>query len=243
MPEGPSIIILKEEVQIFKGKKVIEVSGNSKIDQQRLLNGKVIDFKSWGKHFLICFKGFTVRVHFLLFGTYRVNEVKSTPPRLHLQFQKGELNFYACSIRIIDEPLNEIYDWTADIMNEKWDPKRAIKKLKDQPDSRVLDVILDQNIFSGAGNIFKNEVPFRIKVHPMSRIGALPPSKLKALVNETHQYSFDFYGWKKQFVLKKNWLAHTKRTCPRCKIPLIKEYLGKTSRRTFYCKKCQVLYE
>ncbi len=29
MPEGPSIVILKEIVQNFKGKKVIEVDGNS----------------------------------------------------------------------------------------------------------------------------------------------------------------------------------------------------------------------
>jgi endonuclease-8 len=30
MPEGPSIVILKEEVHPFKGKKILEVSGNSK---------------------------------------------------------------------------------------------------------------------------------------------------------------------------------------------------------------------
>jgi endonuclease-8 len=32
MPEGPSIVILKEEVQVFKGKKILSISGNSKID-------------------------------------------------------------------------------------------------------------------------------------------------------------------------------------------------------------------
>ena len=43
MPEGPSIVILKEEVQAFTGKKIITVSGNSKkIDINRLLNKKVI---------------------------------------------------------------------------------------------------------------------------------------------------------------------------------------------------------
>ena len=38
MPEGPSIVILKEEVQAFKGKKILNVSGNSKIDYQQLQN-------------------------------------------------------------------------------------------------------------------------------------------------------------------------------------------------------------
>jgi len=79
MPEGPTIVILKEEVHDFTGQKVVSVAGNSKIDQSRLINQTVISFKSWGKHFLICFEGFSLRIHFLLFGTYRVNERKEAP--------------------------------------------------------------------------------------------------------------------------------------------------------------------
>ena len=95
MPEGPSIIILKEEVESFIGKKIMKVEGNSKLDIQRLSEKKIIDFKSWGKHFLICFKDFTVRIHFMLFGSYRINGQKESAPRLRLIFEKGEINFYA----------------------------------------------------------------------------------------------------------------------------------------------------
>ncbi len=76
MPEGPSIILVKEAVTQFTGKKIIAVSGNCKIDQTLLLYKKIIEFKSWGKHFLICFKGLTLRVHFLMFGSYSINEKK-----------------------------------------------------------------------------------------------------------------------------------------------------------------------
>ena len=55
MPEGPSIVILKEAADPFTGKKIIAVSGNSKMDSGRLKDQTVIAFKSWGKHFLICF--------------------------------------------------------------------------------------------------------------------------------------------------------------------------------------------
>jgi endonuclease-8 len=99
MPEGPSIVLLKEEVVQFTGKKITSVSGNSQIDHGRLLNKKIIDFKSWGKQFLICFKGFTLRIHFLMFGTYRINERKDKPVRLNLTFTEGEINFYTCSIK------------------------------------------------------------------------------------------------------------------------------------------------
>ena len=92
------------------------------------------------------------------------------------------------------------------------------------------------------GNIIKNEVLFRIRVHPLSTVGALPAAKLRELVAQARQYSFDFYEWKKQYVLKKHWLAHTKRTCPRCDIPFTKAHLGRTRRRSFFCENCQVRY-
>lgn len=242
MPEGPSIVILKEAVQTFKGQKVIAVGGNTKIDKQRMGGQQVIDFKSWGKHFLICFPSFSIRIHFMLFGSYRVNEEKETPPRLSLQFENGKLNFYACSVQPIELPLDELYDWTSDVLNEGWNPKKAKQKLKSLPDMLVCDALLDQQIFAGVGNIIKNEVLYRIFVHPKSTIGKLPVKQLNLLIKEARNYSFDFLEWKKQYVLKKHWLAHTKRTCMRCNIPLIKEYLGKTNRRSFFCNSCQVLY-
>ena len=242
MPEGPSIVILKEQVQEFKGRKIIEVSGNSKIDYQQLKNKTIIDFKSWGKHFLVCCKGVTLRVHFMLFGSYRINEKKETPARLSLQFKEGEINFYACSLKIFDEDPNEIYEWSGDVMNDEWNPSNAKKKLKEIPETLVADALLDQHIFAGVGNIIKNEVLWRIKVHPKTKIGDLPTKKLNELIKEARNYSFDFLKWKKEFVLKKHWCIHTKKMCPRCDIQAIKEYVGKTNRRTFFCNNCQVLY-
>ena len=242
MPEGPSIVILKELVQEFKKKKVLKIGGNTKVDLSSLTNQKIIDFKSFGKNFFICFKTASIKIHFMLFGSYRVNERKQAPSRLSLYFQKGELNFYACSVKLIEDDLDNIYDWSADVMNENWDAARARRKLKKIPGTLVCDALLDQSIFAGVGNIIKNEVIFRIKVHPKTRVGDLPSKKLTELIKEARQYSFDFLDWKKQYVLKRHWLVHTKKICPRDGSTIIKEYLGKTNRRTFFCTTCQVLY-
>src|SRR4051812_4579415 len=101
MPEGPSIVILKELAAPFKGQKVLAVSGNSKVEKERALGQRVVAFKSWGKHFLICFAGFTIKIHFMLFGSYRINEEREMEPRLSLKFKNGVLNFYACSVKIL----------------------------------------------------------------------------------------------------------------------------------------------
>jgi endonuclease-8 len=110
------------------------------------------------------------------------------------------------------------------------------------PDALVCDALLDQTVFAGVGNIIKNEVLFRIRVHPLSTLGALPPAKLRVLVAEARQYSFDFLAWKRDFVLRQHWLVHNKGTCARCGRKLTRAHLGHTDRRTFFCTHCQKLH-
>ncbi len=243
MPEGPSIVILREETEQFVGQPVERVGGNSRLDLSRLEGARVRSIRSYGKQYLIEFEAFSLRVHLLLFGSYRVDERKEkSTPRVSLGFPNGELNLYACSVRFLDQPLDVLYDWRTDVMSGLWDPALARKKLRAQPHMLACDALLDQDVFAGSGNIIKNEVLFRIRVHPLSRIGALPPRKLAELVEQVRVYSFEFLEWKKAFVLKQHWLAHTKTTCPRCHIPLIKAHLGKTNRRSFFCERCQKRY-
>jgi endonuclease VIII len=242
MPEGPSIVILKEEAAGFVGKKILRVDGNSKIDKERLVGQRIVALRSWGKHFLIEFPSFALRVHFLLFGSYRINERRDMQPRLSLEFAKGEFNFYACSIKFIEGDLDAVYDWRVDVMSESWDPALARKKLRAMPRTFVCDALLNQDVFAGVGNIIKNEVLFRIRVHPLSTIAGLSPRKLNQLIEQARQYSFEFLRWKKAFVLRKHWLAHTKSVCPRCEISFSRGKLGKTQRRSFYCERCQTKY-
>jgi endonuclease-8 len=243
MPEGPSIVILKDEARGFVGRRIVAVEGNTKIAKERLVGERIVALRSWGKHFLVELPTFALRIHFLMFGSYRIDARKEAPARLGLRFQDGsELNVYTCSVRFIDEPLDEIYDWSADVMADAWDAAAARRKLRAMPEALVCDALLDQNVFAGVGNIIKNEVLFRIRLHPLSKVGALAPKKLAQLVDEARRYSFDFLEWKRAYVLRKHWLAHTKRTCPRCHIPFAKAHLGRTQRRSFYCERCQRRY-
>ena len=244
MPEGPSLVILRELAEPFAGKTIAHASGNSKTIHLDELDGQpLLGVASWGKHFLLRLADRSLRIHFLLFGSYRINERKDAVPRLQLIFDDGgELNFYACSIKEIGDDLDSEYDWRGDVMNDAWDAALARKKLRASPTMLACDALLDQDIFAGVGNIIKNEVLFRIRVHPLSTIGALPAPKLRALVEQARQYSFDFLAWKKAGTLKAHWLAHAKTSCPRCHIALHKATLGKTQRRSFFCNRCQKQY-
>ncbi|PWB21835.1 DNA-formamidopyrimidine glycosylase family protein [Flavobacterium sp. HTF] len=243
MPEGPSIRILEEETRQFSGQKILSAFGSSAIDIERL-NGKTIEsFKTWGKHFLICFDDFTVKIHLLMFGTYRINERKELTPRLSLVFANGELNFYTCSVKILEGEINLHYNWYEDVMNKSWNPQKAKESLDKIPKQMICDAVLDQNIFSGVGNIIKNEVLYRCYVHPESRVGKIPEDKLKEIIDECSIYSFQFLEWKKNYELKQHWLAHTKKVCLRCDLPLHKKQTGVKKRRSFFCTNCQNLYQ
>jgi endonuclease-8 len=240
MPEGPTLILLREEAAAFVGQTIEKATGNTRAFPLDTLAGqKVLQLRSWGKHFLIVLPTQTIRIHFLMWGSYRINERKATNPnpRLSLAFPGGrELNFYACSVKLVDIAS---YDWRADVLSEEWDPALAHKKVRAAPEQLACDALLNQEIFSGVGNIIKNEVLFRIGLHPLARVGDLPSPKLHEMVEQARVYSFEFLAWKREFVLKKNWLAHTKSTCPRCSIPFKKGKLGKYERRSFYCERCQ----
>ena len=243
MPEGPSIVILREEAAKFAGKIIRRAEGNAKIDMQRLHGQRIQSLRSFGKQFLIALPDpLAVRIHLLMFGSYRIDERKDAAPRLSLGFDRGELNFYSCSVRLLDGDLDEIYDWRADVMSDRWDPKLARAKLRTMPATLVCDALLDQNVFAGVGNIIKNEVLYRIRVHPLSTVGALPARKLSMLVEQARIYSFEFLDWKKAYVLRQHWLVHNRSSCPRHGIPLRRAHLGKTHRRSFFCELCQKLY-
>ncbi len=254
MAEGPSIVILKERASVFMGREIVRVEGNTPIAKERLLRQSIVGLRSFGKHFLVELPTFSLRVHLLMLGSYCINERKDKPIRLGLGFDDSEeINFYSCSVKFVEEPLDEVYDWRIDVMSDRWDAARARKTLRAMPEALVCDALLDQAVFAGVGNVIKNEILFRIRLHPLSRVGALPAVKLRQLVMEARQFTFQFLSWKRADVegskpvwqgdtLSSHWLVHNKKRCPRCDLPLVKAHLGELDRRSFYCEHCQRRY-
>jgi endonuclease-8 len=252
MAEGPSIVLLRERAAVFVGREIVRVEGDAPIAKGRLRGERVVGVRSFGKHFLLELPRFTVRVHLLMLGSYCIDERKAKPIRLGLGFDDGrEINFYSCSAKLVEEPLDDVYDWRRDVLADAWDPLLARKRLRADPEALVCDALLDQSVFAGVGNVIKNEILFRIRLHPLSRVGALPAAKLRELVTQARTYTFEFLAWKRADAdggspvwrgdtLSAHWLVHNKKSCPRCHVPLVKAHLGALDRRSYYCEGCQV---
>jgi endonuclease VIII len=247
--EGPSLKLAKEQLRPFNGKKVLKVSGNTKIGKERLENLVVKDIFSWGKHLVFQFEPFALRVHFMLFGTFEavVENVHVTGdykrtyvPRLELGFENGTISMFNCSLKFIEEKnAKKLYDFSVDIMSRKWDPEKAYKSVKNRKNEEIADVLLDQTIFSGVGNIIKNEVLSMTKVNPYTLVEKLTPKKIKEIIKVTYSYSEQFYKWRKKFVLRKHYTIYHKGACPHCGEKVTREKTGKRQRWSYYCPVCQ----
>ncbi len=118
--------------------------------------------------------------------------------------------------------------------------------------SPIKNVLLDQKVISGIGNIYANDALYLSKINPKIKANNIPGNKLKTLyknlvkvINEgiEHRGSSidrytDIYG-------KKGWhqdhfYAYKKvgQKCGRCKTPIVFEKIAQ--RGSFYCPNCQL---
>ena len=238
MPEGPSLVILKEKINFLKGKKIIAATGYANIDYSEIENKKITDIKTWGKHLFICLKDINIEIHLRLFGSYMINERKTKiNSKLRLEFAQDELNFYVADVKLVSDL--DAFDWQADVMSEEWNIANAKKKLKQIPETKICDALMDQKIFAGVGNIIKNELFWRVKLHPEKLVSEIPILKITALLKDAAVFSFEFLKYKREGTLVKHCHAYQKKICSRCKSEIIKEEMGKGKRGTYYCPKCQ----
>ncbi len=243
MPEGPTIVLMKEDLQKFVGEKVLEVIG-SEIPENLDLRGEILrEIKTFGKQTYLIFNKIIFKVHLMMFGSYSLYERKDIDTlRLGLAFEDGGMYFYTCTIKVVDKSILEKINWEADIMSRKWNPEKTEETLKSQPKMMICDALMDQDIFSGVGNIIKNEALFRVGIHPESLVGNLTSKKLKGIIAEARNYGFDFKKWKKANVLKKHFQIYHKKLCPICGGEVIKKDTGKSRRTSFFCLRDQKLF-
>ncbi|MBO6183534.1 MAG: endonuclease [Chryseobacterium sp.] len=243
MPEGPTIVLMKEDLQKFVGKKVIETDG-SEVSQTPEIKGQILrEIKTFGKQTYLIFDTIIFKIHLLMFGSYSLYKRKDIDTlRLGLAFKDGGMYFYTCSVKIVDESFLKKIDWEADVMSNDWNPEKTEKVLKENPKMIICDALMNQDIFSGVGNIIKNEALFRVGIHPESLIGNLPPKKLKEIISEARNYSFDFKKWKKANVLSKHFQIYHQKNCPKCGAEVSKKDTGKSKRTSFFCKNDQKMY-
>ncbi len=195
MPEGPSLLYIKNLLLPFKGKIVKRAGGYGPMPTAWIKGKKLKDILTWGKHLLLVFPNGTVKVHLGLFGDILVNERKKVNRSFFLEFANGEINGYVVKAKKLDQPYRELYDWRTDPLSPDFDKAYVKTLLKTQTGKTIDDILMNQDIFTGVGNIIRIEALYRAAIHPSSVIGKIPANKINKLIGEILRYSKLFYEY------------------------------------------------
>ncbi|XP_073481241.1 endonuclease 8-like 2 [Aquarana catesbeiana] len=191
-----------------------------------------------------------LRFHFGLYGSVRANELsrarsgnkkgdwKDPTPRLIVHFDGGGfLVFYNCRMTWCSCPFVEP---TSDILCPEFDKEKALCALSHP--RPVCITLMDQSVFSGVGNIIKNEILYLARVHPLSLGSVLPVETLVALIDYAVTFTADWLNDKmKRKAL--HYHIYMKEQCENGH-QVVKEAIGPTyglKRLTWYCPICQKL--
>jgi endonuclease-8 len=241
--EGPSLRAIAEELLFLEKTNVAKVSGNTKAGKEQLKGKEIKRIYTVGKRLVIEFDSLAVVIHFLMFGSYRLNERREgMVPRLSLSLNGNELNFYNCSLKIIAARDLAALDQTSDILNPDFDRKRARQEVRRHL-GMIADLLLDQSVFAGVGNIIKNEALYAAGIHPACTSKSIPVEKTDILIEETIRFSNAFCQVKRaRGLLKPILRVYRKGTCDQCRSPIQAKKIGNRRRMTFFCPNCQILY-
>jgi endonuclease-8 len=241
MPEGPSILNLRNKLLPFKGKIVKNAGGYGKMPTDWIKGKKLQDIQTWGKHLLFVFTNGTVRVHLMLFGKILINERRNVNRSFFLEFAKGEINGYVVKAQKLKGKSSDEYDWRIDIMSDEFDPAYVKTLLKENSNKTIDDVLMHQNLFAGVGNKIRNEALYRAGIHPLSKVGKIPAAKMNQFIKEVVMYANIFYknlatSGKHDFfeVYKKEYAADGSE--------VTMKVLPRTKRKIYYSEHKQKLY-
>ena len=176
----------------------------ARADDQAAIAGRTVE-AVWaeGKHLLIGFSGgLTLRTHMRMSGSwhiYRAGERWQRPRsemRVLIETDAGSgtgiaaERFVAVGFLV---PVAEFLDDRAlarspallrlgpDLLGDGFDPALARQRLRAGPDQPMSEVLLDQSVAAGAGNVYRSEVLFLSQIDPALPASALSDEKLDAL--------------------------------------------------------------
>ena len=113
-------------------------------------------------------------------------------------------------------------------------------RLMDAQDSREIgDILLDQKVIAGVGNILRIEILFRSHIHPRRQVRNLSEEEKRELLRWILKLS---QTWLKGMGKQKSWIQIYRRSgqpCPRCGAPI--QFFRQSRRITYACPRCQPL--
>jgi endonuclease-8 len=237
-------------------------------ENAELIGQELTVVSAQGKHLLMRFaSGVTLRTHMRMSGSwhiYRPGE-RWQRPRSDMRIVLETADFQAVAFVVHEAELiqereleKRLERLGPDVLGEDFDPQLAAARVLGAGARPMCDVVLDQRVLAGLGNVFKSELLFLARVHParlantVDRVTAqLICERAKELLRVNVQDGaadgiVTYHGMRRTTGRSdpgdRMWVyGRGGRPCRECGTAIEMRRMGQHARSTYYCPRCQPL--
>lgn len=244
MPEGDALHRAAARLQVLIGHPVEASSPNPRglaTGVARAVDGRVLEsVEAVGKHLLLRFEdGVTLRSHLRMNGRWRVRARNDRPwrgsPWLVLATPRFEAAQWNGPVLRLDD--GRAARLGPDLLARTSRVADVVSGLRRADPRRFLgDVLVDQRIVSGIGNIWLAELLWQARLSPWLPLGDATDEELVAGLTWARAAMLASVGGTRS---PRAVYRRTGRPCPRCGAPVRSRGLGDANRTAYWCEACQ----
>jgi endonuclease-8 len=213
------------------------------------LNGRRLDeVRSHGKHLVMVFGDLSLHSHLGMNGSWHIyprNARWRKPTHQAWVVLRGEseeaVQFNGPTLRVLatrqltrDPKLRSL---GPDILAESFDSAEVARAISRAEGSRALgDLLLDQWLVAGIGNIFKSESCWAAQVDPWRKARDLDLGEAAAALDAAREQMLACVDGARR---PRNVYKRRGEQCPRCATRILAHGQGDANRTTYWCPSCQ----
>ena len=274
MPEGDTIFRSARALQLgFAGHAVTSFETAyaplASVDDQSPVTGRIIErVESRGKWLLIHFSAdLILATHMLMSGSwhiYRTGE-RWRRSRAHMRIVLGTADLVAVAFNV---PVARFYTARTlerfagvaglgpDVLGTVFAADEALARVLEHGGEEIGNVLLNQRVMAGVGNVFKSEICFACGVNPFRKVADLRPAEIDCLIATARRFlsvnvaegagdGIVTYTGGRRTTGSSNpaarlWVYHRSgQECRRCGTKILTRKQGVGARSTFWCPDCQ----
>lgn len=259
MPEGDTLHAAAARVgPALTGHRLVKVDGSHRTvagGRRRLTGATVTEVVAIGKHLLIhTDRGWSVRTHLGMTGwwsIYRPGEPwRSSPGKARVVLSTDTavaVCFAAPTVEIgpTDQIMSTVAHLGPDLVTTAGPYPEVVTAALGHPGPTVADVLLDQRVASGVGNVYKSEILFLEHIHPWSPPATVGEDGFERLFRRAHRLlAANVRPGPRQTTGNRHrdlhWVyGRSDEPCRRCGTPIEEGRHGELQRLTTWCPSCQ----
>jgi len=240
MPEGDTIFRAARTLDRALAGKVVTrfetvLPKLARVDDQTPLRGRKVErVTSSGKHLIIEFSGeLFLRTHLRMNGSwhlYRTGE-RWRKRRDDMRFVIATEDFEAVGFNIPIAEFQSAPVHGPDLLAEQFDADEALRRLRERDTAEIGEVLLNQHVVAGIGNIYKSEVLFECGVSPFKKVSELDEETLRRIMKKGRAML------QRSTRERPRWSVYQRggQPCRKCGTAIQRQGL----RSTYWCPKCQ----